>query len=203
MAVSIPQSTFLDEVRSALQSSTTIPSWIAQFVADPLAMPHYSVRDACLFWKNRLVIPHDDSAFIHPIFFPFHSSVIAGHAASLRTFHRLAHFFYWPSMPRDVQTFVRHCLVCQRAKPSQLHPSALLSPLPIPERVGEDIPMHLITALPLVKRYSLIFFVLDPLSKYIHFRPLRSNYTSQQVPQVFLFLLLNVWHIESYWQATD
>ncbi|KAJ1382339.1 Transposon Ty3-I Gag-Pol polyprotein [Sesbania bispinosa] len=63
---------------------------IDQFLADPSAMPHYTVQDQLLFWKQRLVLPSDSHALIDKILFEFHSSHVGGHVGFLRTFHRIA-----------------------------------------------------------------------------------------------------------------
>lgn len=46
--------------------------------------------------------------------------------------------------------------------------------------------MDFITGLPLSKGYYVILVVIDCLSKFAHFASLRSNFTAQQVAEVFL-----------------
>ena len=58
--------------------------------------------------------------------------------------------------------------------------------LPIPNQVWKDIALDFITALPLSEGYSVIFVIIDRLSMYGHFAPLRANYTTQQVVETFL-----------------
>ena len=45
--------------------------------------------------------------------------------------------------------------------------------------------MDFITALPLSYGYSVIMVVVDRLSKYAHFLPLKSDYTTKQVADSF------------------
>lgn len=148
--------------------------------------PHYSVRHEDVYWKDRLVIPHDDTALVQRILHEFHATPLGGHAGFLRTFHRIATLFFWHRMRRDIRAFVRCCVICQQAKLSHLHPAGLLQPLPIPNRIWEDIAMDFIIGLPQVRNYSVILVVVDRLSKYGHFIPLPANFSSQTVAEAFL-----------------
>ena len=89
-------------------------------------------------------------------------------------------------MRQDIKSFIRSCSICQRAKTSQLHPVSLLNPLSIPTQVWEDTAMDFITGLPIFKGYSVIMVVIDHLSKYGHFVPLCSNFSTSQVAEAFV-----------------
>ncbi|XP_070037045.1 uncharacterized protein [Nicotiana tomentosiformis] len=62
----------------------------------------YSFRKGLLFYKGRLVIPHD-SSLKQLLLQEFHDSKIGGHAGVARTFHRLSSNFYWPGIGNDVK----------------------------------------------------------------------------------------------------
>ncbi|GKB51033.1 ty3-gypsy retrotransposon protein [Tanacetum coccineum] len=95
-----------------------------------------------------MVIPPESRDLISKLLVEFHSSTLGGHAGFLRTYARIATYFFWPGMRRDIHDYIRSCQICQRAKTSQLHPAGLLSPLPIPNQVWEDVAMDFITCLP-------------------------------------------------------
>lgn len=103
-----------------------------------------------------------------------------------RTLARVASQFYWPNMRQHVQKFIEACILCQQAKSVNTPYAGLLQPLPIPEQVWEDIAMDFITGLPPSSGFTVIMVVVDKLSKYAHFMPLKSDYSSKTVVEAFM-----------------
>jgi hypothetical protein len=68
---------------------------------------------------------------------------------------------------------VQNCVVCQQAKTTNTLHARLLQPLPIPSQVWEDVAMNFITSLPLSYGCTTIMVVIDRLSKYTHFLPMK------------------------------
>ncbi|MCH80874.1 Ty3/gypsy retrotransposon protein, partial [Trifolium medium] len=145
----------------------------------------YTMRDGLLYWKQRLVIPKNND-LLHKVLYEFHTSPIGGHAGITRTMARINSQFYWPDMKKDIWDYVQKCVICQQAKTVHTSPAGLLQPLPIPSQVWEDIAMDFITGLPLSYSYTTIMVVVDRLTKYAHFIPMRSDYTSKSVAEAFM-----------------
>jgi len=89
-------------------------------------------------------------------------------------------------MQKQIRQYVLNCLICQQAKIDTKLSAGLLQPLPIPSQVWEEICMDFITALPLAHGYSVIMVVVDRLSKFSHFIPLKNDLSSQQIAQIFV-----------------
>nr|GEU42626.1 hypothetical protein [Tanacetum cinerariifolium] len=87
---------------------------------------------------------------------------------------------------KQVKQWIKECLVCQRCKPGLSTYPRLLQPLPIPKIVWFSISMDFIEGLPKLHGCTVIFVVVDRLTKYGHFIPLSHPFTALQVAQVFL-----------------
>ena len=55
--------------------------------------------------------------------------------------------YYWQTMPKDVEHYIKRCYTCQFAK-SHLRPQGLYSPLLVPQGPWEDLSLYFITGLP-------------------------------------------------------
>jgi len=88
--------------------------------------------------------------------------------------------------PTSVKSFIRDCEVCQHCKHETLWPVGLLQPLPIPQWIWTDISMDFVEGLSLSQGYNVIMVVVDRLSKYAYFMPLKHPYTTVSVAKCFL-----------------
>ncbi|KAH0650157.1 hypothetical protein KY284_030069 [Solanum tuberosum] len=82
-------------------------------------------------------------------------------------------------MRKEVKEFIQKCDVCQRNKSNLAAYPGLLQPLPISDIVWSQ--MDFIDGLPKSQGYEVILVVVDKLSKYGHFLPLKHPYTAQLV----------------------
>ncbi|GKE50979.1 ty3-gypsy retrotransposon protein [Tanacetum coccineum] len=71
-------------------------------------------------------------------------------------------------------------------KPELVASSGLLQPLPLPTTIWSTISMDFLEGLPKSQGKSVIFVVVDKLSKYAHFIPFAYPFTAIDVAQVFL-----------------
>jgi len=86
-----------------------------------------------------------------------------------KTCFMLKEHYYWPSLSKDVEHFVRRCSTCQLAK-SHLRPQGLYSPLPVPHGPWEDVGLDFITELPSTQRQKdSMMVVVDRFLKMAHF----------------------------------
>jgi hypothetical protein len=76
---------------------------------------------------------------------------------------------------------------CQKVKAEHRHPSGLLQPLRIPEWKWELVIVDFITRFPrTVKQHDSIMVVVDKLTKYVHFIPLKNNNKESNVVDIFM-----------------
>lgn len=98
---------------------------------------------------------------------------------------KLACWFYWRGMKKEVRNWVRACGICQRCKPILQSPAGRLQPLPIPGAIWVDISMDFVERLPISRSKDTVFVVVDRLSKYAHFLPLSHPYSAAGVAQIY------------------
>lgn len=185
LAFSTFHNSILQRIKSAQDQDNQCQHIIQEIQQGNLQYSEYTWKQNILWWKNKIVVP-PILQLQQFLLQEFHSSLLGGHAGQLRTFARIALQFYWPGMRNSVKKFIKTCDICQRAKHTNTHPAGLLQPLPIPNQIWEDISMDFICGLPVNKGYSVIFVVVDRLSKYGHFIPMKGDFTSQSVAHAFI-----------------
>jgi hypothetical protein len=127
----------------------------------------------------------------------FHSSAIGGHSGVNATYHRVKKLFLWKGMKNDEDTYVKQCSIYQHTKHSHSHPAGLLQPLPIPAGVWQDLSMDFVEGLPKSEGYTVIMVIVDKLTKFAHFLPLKHPYTAATVAQLFLDNIVKLYGIPS------
>ncbi|KAL0537221.1 hypothetical protein IC582_026196 [Cucumis melo] len=140
----------------------------------------FSQKNDMWRYKNRLVLSKT-SKLIPTMLHTFHDSMVGGHSGFLRTYKRLASELYWPGMKKDVQEYCEECVVCQRNKTVALSPD-----WKTPQQVWSYISMDFVEGLPKAKGFEVVLVVVDRLSKYSHFIPLKHPYTAKTVAEVFV-----------------
>lgn len=115
-----------------------------------------------------------------------HASALGGHSGFPVTYARIKQLFYWPHMKQIIKDYVAACTVCHQAKPDRTRYPGLLQPLPVPTQAWQAISMDFVEGLPSSGQYNTILVVVDRLTKYGHFVPLRHPFTALTVAQAFM-----------------
>lgn len=87
-------------------------------------------------------------------------------------------------MWKDIQNYVAEFAISQQHKYSALAPAGFLQPLPITDKVWEDISMNFVEELPLLERFESILVVVDRLSKYTHFVGLKYPFSAPSITAI-------------------
>lgn len=148
----------------------------------PKFPPHLGVRaqvSECslindeLFYRGRRWVPEYEPLRTHLIQ-TIHDSIINGHAGRERTAALLKRLYFWPGLDADVRQFCRNCLTCGRVKAWHSRAHGLLKPLPVPQRIWQELSVDYITDLPLCQTFRHILVFTDRLSKAVIFEPVRT-----------------------------
>lgn len=151
----------------------------------------FSLSQGLIKFKDKVWIAHN-LALQTKVIAALHSSAIGGHSGSKATYHRVKQLFQWKGMKLDVENFVKQCQICQQAKHENIHPGGLLQPLPIPQGVWQDLSMDFVEGLPMSDNSNCILVVVDRLTKYSHFIPLKHPFTAQGVAKVMMDQVLKL-----------
>ncbi|WVZ18566.1 hypothetical protein V8G54_005888 [Vigna mungo] len=132
----IPHFQFLEELRDNLKDDDRFARLLHDINQDLAAFSDYKLKDG-----------------------EFHATLLGGHVGLVKTLHRLQENFFWPSMTKDVKTFIRNCV--------------------------EDLAMDFITGLPSSHGHTSILVVVDRFSKAAHFATLPPQFSAYQVATIF------------------
>ncbi|KAA0047484.1 retrotransposon protein, putative, Ty3-gypsy subclass [Cucumis melo var. makuwa] len=139
----------------------------------------YISYDSGLMFERRLYVPVDNVVKTK-LLTEAHSSPFSMHPGSTKMYQDLKRVNWWRNMRREVAHFVSRCLVCQQVKAPRLKPTGLLQPLSVPGWKWESVSMDFITGLPrTLKGYTVIWAVVDRLTKSAHFIQRKSTYTAK------------------------
>ncbi|KAL0551316.1 hypothetical protein IC582_010402 [Cucumis melo] len=142
--------------------------------------------DGGLLFERRLCVP-SDCAVKTELLSEAHSSPFSMHPGSTKMYQDLKGVYWWRNMKSEVADFVSKCLVCQQVKAPRQKPAGLLQPLSIPEWKWENVSMDFITGLPRTLRgFTVIWVVVDRLTKSAHFVPGKSTYTASKWAQLYM-----------------
>jgi len=138
-----------------------------------------------LYYRGKRYVPEDPELQLRLIQ-EHHDTPLAGHPGRSKTFDLLSRQYYWKTMRRQVDQYVRNCAECQRSRRSRHASFGVLRPLPVPEKPWEDISMDFVTELPEYEGYDAIWVVVDRLSKMRHFVPCHTTINARGLAEIFL-----------------
>ncbi|KAL0551906.1 hypothetical protein IC582_010998 [Cucumis melo] len=148
--------------------------------------------DGGLLFERRLCVP-SDSAVKKELLSEAHSSPFSMHPGSTKMYQDLKRVYWWRNMKREVAEFVSKCLVCQQVKAPRQKQAGLLQPLSVPKWKWENVSMDFITGLPRTLRgLTVIWVVVDRLTKSAHFVPGKSTYTASKWAQLYMSEILRL-----------
>ncbi|KAJ0575909.1 putative nucleotidyltransferase, Ribonuclease H [Helianthus annuus] len=185
MALSHATALWLNEIKQYFTDNPIGVELIKAIETDPLAFPHHLYKDGLVYVSGKILVPPIGNVR-ERLLQEFHSSPVGGHAGTTATFKRLSTSFSWLGLKKDVIAFVKNCVICQAIKTPNHKPYGLLQPLPVPEHTWHDISMDFITNLPPSRGKTVIWVIVDRLSKFAHFIALPAHYTAFSLATVFL-----------------
>lgn len=137
----------------------------------------YALDKGLIRYNGRLWIANN-SALQAKLISALHDSAIGGHSGARATYQRVKGLYYWPGMKKHIEEWAKQCQVCQQAKHENNVHAGLQQPLLVQDHPWVAVTMD---RLPQSDRYDTISVVVDRLTKYAHFIPLRHPFTATTV----------------------
>lgn len=184
-ALSICQPAWAQEILTSYDMDPEATGLLAQLAVKSPDSRGYSLDKGLIRYNGRLYIGNQ-LALQTKLISALHESPVGGHSGIHATYQRVRKVFFWPGIKMAVEDFVKQCPTCQKSKNEHCQPAGKLQPLPVPTKPWNDITMDFIEGLPLSDGMNVILVVVDRLTKYAHFIPLRHPYTAASVSKLFL-----------------
>ena len=107
-----------------------------------------------------------------------HDDPLAGHFDIDKTRELVGRKYYWPSLRKDVEAYVKGCDICLASKAVRHKPYGNLQALPVPTHRWKDLSMDFVTGLPVStdwkgESYDSILVIVDRLMKMVHYEPVK------------------------------
>ncbi|PRP73007.1 retrotransposon nucleocapsid protein, partial [Planoprotostelium fungivorum] len=143
----------------------------------------FHVNDDLLFYEEQLYVPEKLRLVIMMM---KHDSPLAGHFGSHKTKELVRRDYWWPKMYHTIESYVKSCDTCQRAKHSRKKQSGLLQPLEVPSDRWTSVTIDFMVELPECQGFNAIMVVVDRFTKMSHFIPCKNTITSEEAAWLYI-----------------
>ncbi len=126
------------------------------------------VQNEILYWDDLLWVFFDEHLQMKLIR-KVHDQSSIDHLEILRKMKIIKRYYYWSSMRKTINQYIRNCYICQRSKTSWDKFNELLHSLFILEQQWKNIVMNFIIDLSLSKGKNIILTVICKLTKKRHY----------------------------------
>ena len=165
---------------------TSLQYKLEQFAKEGLEKKDFpwTKQDRLVKWKNLTYISND-TKLCEDIIITNHDCPIAGHPSIKRTCDLIMSKYYWPTLQKDIEAYIKGCDTCQKVKAKNSTTSTPLHPNEIPSSPWEITSVDLIGPLPQSEGKNAILVIIDCFLKMIHLFPVMDTITSKGVATIF------------------
>ena len=126
-----------------------------------------------------------------------HDNPLASHFGINKTKNLISGTYYWPSLRKDVEAYVKGCNVCLGLKAVRHKPYSDLQSLPVPTHQWKDLSIDFVTGLPIStnwkgESYDSILVIVDRLTKMVHYEPVKVTINTPGLAEVIFDVV--VWY---------
>ena len=153
---------------------------------------NYKEVDKVLYHQKLPFVP---KAIQTELISQHYEDLLAGHFGIDKTRELIGRKYYWPSLRRDVKSYVWGCDICLTSKAVKHKPYGDLQSLPIPTHWWKDLSIDFVTRLPLSSdwkgdSYDSILVIVDRLTKMVHYEPVIVTINALGLAKVIIDVML-------------
>ena len=154
----------------------------------------YEEVDGVLHYQGLLFVPETIwTEFINQ----HHNDPLAEHFGINKTKDLVGQKYYWPSLQKDVEAYVKGYDVRLGSKTVKYKPYGDLQSLLIPTYWWKNLLMDFVIGLPISTNwkgdsYDSILVIVDRLTKMVHYKPVKVTINASGLAEVILDMV--VWH---------
>ena len=120
-----------------------------------------------------------------------HNNPLIGHFGNDKIRELVGRKYYWPSLRRDVESYVQGCDISLALKAVRHKPYYDLQSLLIPTHWWKDLSMDFVTGLPLSSdwkgdSYDSILVIVDQLTKMVHYKLVKVTINAPGLAEVII-----------------
>ena len=155
---------------------------------------NYEEIDGVLHHQGLLFVP---KAIWTELISWHHDNPLAGHFGIDKTRELVGRKYYWPSLRKDVKSYVWGCDVCLASKAVRHKSYGDLQSLPILTHRWKNLSMDFVTRLPLSSNwksnnYNFILVIVNQLTKMVYYKPVKVIINAPGLAKVIINVI--VWH---------
>ena len=124
-----------------------------------------------------------------------HDNPLAGHFGINKTKELIDWKYYWPSLRKDVEAYVKGCDVCLASKAGRHKPYGDRQALPVPTHRWKDLLIDFVTGLPIStdwkdESYDSILVIVNQLTKTVHYEPVKVTIDALRLAEVIFNMVV-------------
>ena len=148
----------------------------------------YKELDRILYHQGLLFVPE---AIQIEIISRHHNDPLAGHFGIDKTKDLVSRKYYWPSLRRDIEAYIKGYSICLGSKAVRYKPYGDLQFLPVSTHQWMDLLMDFVTGLLISTNwkgdsYDSILVIIDWLTKMMHYEAVKVTINAPRLAEVHI-----------------
>jgi len=183
---------FRSQIIAGYQKDTVCKQIISDLLKDEDPGVAYHLEDKLLYLKDgdtqRLRIPSSKNEKLwKQILYECHDSAgFGGHFSVAKTLEKVRRFYYWPSLPKFVDAYIKSCDACQRNKSAVGRQAGKLHPLPVPTQRWAEVTMDFAYMPKDSSGNDMCVIFVERLSKRAHLVACQSSLDAKGLAKIFM-----------------